>query len=144
MSVPIKRNVIPATISAIVISIFFFAMEYEICFLKKPNLLPKSDLSMKYARINSGKTMPSTYMSAYMPPQNIEPGNIDNANTPANTGAQQRAAKAEKIPKTKTEPAPCTFIFGCEKDNEKWSPRSIDMPRNNRKMPPDTKIKLWY
>ena len=31
-----------------------------------------------------------------MPPQNIEPGNTDNANTPANTGAQQRVAKAEK------------------------------------------------
>src|SRR3989344_2186396 len=80
-----------------------------------------------------------------MPPQNIEPGNTDNANTPANTGAQQRVAKAEKTPKTKTEPAPFTFIFGCEeKDSEKCIPRSIDMPNNTRKIPPKAKIKLWY
>src|SRR3989338_8443794 len=88
--------------------------------------------------------MPKTYARAYIPPQNIEPGSIDSANTPANTGAQQRVAKAEKIPKTKTEPAPCTFIFGCENCNEKWSPRSIDAPKRKRKKPPKAKIKLWY
>src|SRR3989338_8035060 len=80
-----------------------------------------------------------------MPPQNIEPGNIDKANTPANTGAQQSVAKAEKIPKTKTEPAPCTFIFGCEENGiEKCIPRSIDAPKNKRKMPPKANRILWY
>ena len=46
--------------------------------------------------------MPNTYTSAYTPPQNMEPGNIDKARTPANTGAQQSVAKTEKNPKIPT------------------------------------------